>query len=77
MVLNTVKFHAVQPKAIMDFSVTIPDDISNACSQPNSDEIQAELTPYFIQQPSAIVFQYVRQDGNKQQLLKLLSEGHY
>ena len=64
VVLNTVRFHAMQPKAIMDFNVTIPGVISN---EPDTgDELRrAKLIPYFIQQPSAVVFQCVKKDGNK------------
>ena len=63
--LKTVQFYAMHPKSILDFSV----DVSQATSS------GLTLTPYFIKQQPTLIFQFVRKDMNKCQLINLLTEG--
>ena len=56
---ETVRYHMTQPKSLLDFNV----------SKDSSGSLN--FSPFFIQQPTALVFQFVRGDGNK---LKLAAE---
>ena len=53
---ETVRYHMTQPKCLLDFKV----------SKDSSDSLK--FSPFFIQQPTALVFQFVRGDGNKVKL---------
>ena len=61
-----VQFYALQPKPILDFSVstTIPESLLQA----NAD---FAFVPYFT---PAIVFQFVKKDGVKRKLIDLLNK---
>lgn len=53
---ETVHYHMTQPKSLLDFNV----------SKDSTGSLR--FSPFFIQQPTALVFQFVRGDGNKVKL---------
>ena len=61
VLLSTIRFHAVNPKPLLDFSVNV--------TQADS---ELSFKPYYTMQESAIVFEFVKKDGNKRKLLALL-----
>jgi len=68
--LDTIKFHVMKPRAILEFR---PDVTVCSPQLAVNTEIQVQFTPLFIQPPLVVVFQFVKKDGNKKQLLKLLN----
>ena len=54
---ETIRYHMTQPKSLLDFNVS--KDLSGCL-------------PFFIPQPTALVFQFVRGDGNKVKLAEFL-----
>ena len=67
--LKTIQFYATCPKPILDFSI----NTTHAKSLLQGDELT--LTPYFTAQQPAVVFQFVKKDGGKCQLINLLTKG--
>ena len=57
---ETIRYHMTQPKSLLDFNV----------SKDSSDCLK--FSPFFIQQPTALVFRFVRGDGNKVKLAEFL-----
>ena len=57
---ETIRYHRTQPKSLLDFDVSKD---SSGC---------LTFSPFFIQQPTALVFQFVRGDGNKVKLAEFL-----
>jgi len=59
-ILKTIPFYIMEPKPLLDFNAakTSAGDVS--------------LDPFYIHQQLSLVFQFVRQDGSKRQLLELL-----
>ena len=59
-ILKTVRFYIMEPKPLLDF---------NAIKTSTGD---LSLDPFYIHQQLSLVFQFVRQDGSKVQLLEFL-----
>jgi len=57
---ETIRFYIMQPKSLLDFSVT------------RSTAGDIELSPFYTPQPSTLVFTFVRKDGNKRNLAELM-----
>lgn len=68
--LKTIQFYATCPKPILDFSINTS---TTHASLLQGDELT--LSPYFTVQQPAVVFQFVKKDGGKCQLINLLTEG--
>ena len=60
VMLETIRFYVTEPKSLLDFNVT------------KTSTGELSLTPFYTQQQLSLVFQFVKQDGNKRQLLELL-----
>ena len=56
VIKETICYYMAQPKSLLDFHVSTG---SSGC---------LKFPPFFIQQPTAVVFQFVRGDGNKVKL---------
>ena len=59
-VLQTIRFYIMEPKPLLDFNA-----IKTSAGEVSCD-------PFYIQQQLSLIFQFVRQDGSKAQLLQLL-----
>ena len=57
---ETIRYHMTQPKSLLDFNVS--KDLSGCL----------KFSSFFISQPTALVFQFVRGDGNKVKLAEFL-----
>ena len=68
--LNTIQFYAMQPKPILDFNVNTY--TTHAASLPANTELT--FVPYFTPQQPTVVFQFVKVDGGKCQLIDLLNK---
>ena len=53
---ETIRYHVIQPKSLLDFEVT----------RDSSGELK--FSPFFIEQPTTLIFRYVRKDDNKAKL---------
>lgn len=58
--LETIRFYLMEPKPLLDFNAT------------KTSTGELSLIPVYTQQQLSLVFQFVRQDGNKRKLLELL-----
>ena len=64
--LKTIQFYATCPRPILDFSIN---------TTPLLQDDELTLSPYFTVQQPTVVFQFVKKDGSKCQLINLLTEG--
>ena len=58
--LETIRFYTMKPKPLFDFNAT------------KTSRGDLSLVPFYTEKQTSLVFQFVRKDGNKRQLLELL-----
>ena len=61
VIIETIRFYMLHPRSLMDFEAqgeTIDD---------------LKFTPFYTEQPTALVFQFVKKDGNKRELVSFIN----
>jgi len=56
--LETIRFYWMQPRSLLYFQVTLGRSKDNL-----------QFTPFYTEQPKALVFKFVRKDSNKRGLI--------
>ena len=61
VIIETIQFYMMCPRPLLDFEVA------------GRTTESLEFTPFYTEQPTALVFQFVKKDGNKRELISFIN----
>ena len=62
VILETIRYYMMRPKPLLDFEPRGRTDLE-----------EIELVPFYTEQPTMIVFQFVKKDGNRRELVSFMN----